>query len=722
MKIHTVLVLSVGLLASAASAQDERPGGAATAQQPPAFPARSELVIVDAVVVDRDGNAVAGLSRDDFVVKEDGEIQLVRSFEAVRAPRPRPPSGATSGAEPTRSTPRVRVSTNQASPGRSAGRSFVIVFDEVNLTSPLAERARTAVADFIEQGVGPGDRVTVVGTGSGAWWTARMDAGREEILAFLEGLRGRFIPGSSFLPMTDYEALRVHLYNDTTVGERVRRRFWQMGVDRYDEERVYEYYPGQNTPMVESRAMQVYDQARRRYLVTLGTIERLLDAMATTQGRKSMILVSQGFVHDPNLEESRTVLEASRRANVAIYFLDARGLVSGPTQLRAEFMQPLFERDTAFPTQELALEAEGSESLALNTGGFTIKNTNDLASGIQRIVRESAVYYLLGYRPTRAEPDGKFHEIRVEVQREGLEVRARKGYYALDVRTPSPAERDPEAPDPELQRALDSPFEITEIPARMTAFVFGEKEPGKADVLVAADVDVRGFAFEENDGRFTDVLDVVLIVTHRESGEYSVYDQKVTMELRPETRERVSREGYSLTRSFELVPGVHQAKLVVRDRRGARLGSVTHNIEVPELGGLRVSTPILSDTLQNTGGEQGPPRPAVVARRVFAPGSVLFCAFDVYGAARDPASGAPRVRSGYVLKRSDGTTQRWREPSPIAPGPSGEVSRLMGLRLEGAPPGDYELILSVVDDVSGETLKLREPLTIGTVKRPRARR
>ena len=70
--------------------------------------------------------------------------------------------------------------------------------------------------------------------------------------------------------------------------------------------------------------------------------------------------------------------------------------------------------------------------LADNTDGRAIVNRNDLAGGMKQIVRDTSAYYLLGYNSTQAPTDGKFHEIKVRVKRPGVQVRARKGYWALN--------------------------------------------------------------------------------------------------------------------------------------------------------------------------------------------------------------------------------------------------------------------------------------------------
>ena len=84
-------------------------------------------------------------------------------------------------------------------------------------------------------------------------------------------------------------------------------------------------------------------------------------------------------------------------------------------------------RDVGAALLDQSLSSEGSESIASDTGGFSVNNTNNLAKGIQRIASETQMYYLLGYIPTNAARDGRFRKIGVEVKRKGVSVRARRG-------------------------------------------------------------------------------------------------------------------------------------------------------------------------------------------------------------------------------------------------------------------------------------------------------
>src|SRR5512145_41905 len=115
-------------------------------------------------------------------------------------------------------------------------------------------------------------------------------------------------------------------------------------------------------------------------------------------------------------------------------------------------------------------ESAGAEVVAEETGGFALHNPNDLEAGLTRIARETSSYYLLGYSPTNPKRDGKYRRLQVEVRRTGLEVRARRGYYAP---APEASRRRPGAKpgaDPDLERALASAVLEREIPVRLGAF------------------------------------------------------------------------------------------------------------------------------------------------------------------------------------------------------------------------------------------------------------
>jgi VWFA-related protein len=672
-----------------------------------------EVVTVDVVVVDGKGRAVPGLQQSDFTVLEDGAPQSVTTFQAVELPSLPP--------EPAAPAPLARVSSNE---GLSAqpGRTFVVVFDDVHLSPEQALRAKAVVGQFLRSGVREGDRVTLIATGGGAWWSTRMPAGREELVAILKRLDGRYIPESSPDRITDYEAMRIMVFDDPEVAYMVQRRFDSYGTvgrersgDRtYADSRGTTSRVGMIDPYVRARATDVYRQVTERRKLSLGTMTRALEALAGQRGRKAMVLVSQGFVYEQNVAEVKRLVEASMRVNVPIHFIDTRGLKALPDFMTAAFSVGFDVQDTVAVLADITREAEGAESVALDTGGLVVKNTNDVAGGLVRVANESQAYYLIGYNPTNTARDGRFRRIEVKLapgRAKGLKIRARRGYYAP---APPGSEKAGEAPkDPEVVRALDSPFERPEIPLRVSGFSFDETATlNRISVMIAVDIDVREVQLQEAEGRFTGAVAFLIEAQHRETGEYYRTDEKIEMSLLPETRERLQQEWHSVSREFAMAPGGYQCKVVVRDLGSGRIGSVIHDFEVPSAETFRLTTPVLSDALeQQPAGATGPARPVLRAGRRFRSGSTLWVQYGVLGAARGP-SRLPDVTAGYEIRRVGGGTFKGTAPTRINPTSLGSLLRLSGIRLDGAEPGEYVLVLRVRDEVAGRDLEVQEPFTI----------
>jgi len=702
-RLLTVLVSALALVAArGAPAQDPAPTVASGTgeEQAPTFEAEIEQVIVDAVVIDKEGNPVPGITKDDLVILEDGVRQEVVSFEAVRLPD----EPAETPPPPPQVSTNVDVSTQR-------GRVFVIVFDDLNLTPDRSNQAKAAVASFLANGVREGDYVTLVSTGGGAWWTERMEAGREALIEIVKRLEGRRIRDIDPEYLTDWEAMRIHIYHDELVIGQVLRRYENLGVQRLTNSNPSALLAGTTAdPVLATRASMQYVQARARNRAILQVLERALNSLAGVQGRKSVILVSEGFIDDPNLEEFRRVDAASRRTNAAVYFVNAQGLTGMPIEFTAQFGPAPVAKDIGFAYSTRGMIDDGAEGIAEDSGGFSVKNTNDLDGGILRISRESQTYYLIGYNPTNTTRDGKYRKIEVELaDGKDLKVRARKGYYAPTADGGSALEGRLGS-DPVVQAALDSPWAEDGIPLRMTHYVGAERILGKAEVALVTEVDIRGLDFRAEEDRQVCDLEVLLVVAHRESGEFFRYDQDVTLNLRPSTRARLNLLWFPIEREFELEPGAHEGKIIVRQKGTDVVGSVIHRFEVPPLHGLRVATPIISD-LPRPDPVTGTLEPQPLARREFAQGGKLACQLEVFGAERDD-TGMPRVAQGYVIRRPDGSVFKRLQESLINPTSVGAVQRLFTVSLEYATPGEYEMVMTFRDDISGGTLVVREPFTV----------
>jgi VWFA-related protein len=697
---------------------------AGEAQPPPpeaagsTFPSAVGLVRVDVVVTDKQGRAVPDLSAADFALSEDGLPQAITSFESV-----------TVAEAPEAETPARPFASTNVGPEPRRMRTFVVVFDDMHLTPNQAFRAKGAVAEFLRKGTGAGDRVTLIASGGGAWWNARMPEGRDALMAILDRLDGRYIPDSSPDRVTDFEAMRIEVYQDQEVALKVMRRFDSYGTKgrQQGDNSVSREDLGKSSMNgiidmdVRSRAAEAYRLATSRNKITLDVMARALTALAGTAGRKSMVLISQGFVYDPEMDEMKRVVEASLRSNAPVYFIDTRGLQGLPESSTAAFGRPIDSQDAVAVLADITRDAEGTEALALDTGGFVVKNSNDLSGGIARVSAESRTYYLIGYNSSDVRRDGKFRKIKVNLttKRPGLKVRARRGYYA-------PSDTAPKAPapmtDPVVARAIDSPFEAVDLPLRVAAYSFDQTMIDSVNVVLAAEIDIRALALKEEDGRLKDDLAVLVEAQSRETGEYYRFDQKIEMSMLPETREKLSRTWYPVIHELTLPPGGYQVKVVAQELGTRHVGSVMHDFEVPPSAGFRLSTPILTDAVDPASAASGSPRPVIVARRSFLAGQVLYCQFRVFGAALDPTTRKPRVSAGYEIRAASGTVLKRAPRTLITPTSLGALVRLQGIALPAAAPGAYAITLSVRDEVANRILNVKEEFMIespGTKKAER---
>jgi hypothetical protein len=356
---------------------------------------------------------------------------------------------------------------------------------------------------------------------------------------------------------------------------------------------------------------------------------------------------------------------------------------------------------------DLSMEAEGSNALALDTGGFSIRDTNAFDEGAVRIGKESQSYYLLGYIPEDIPRDGKFRKIKVKIDGD-YEVRARRGYYAPGGTT-EPRRPYREGVDATLQEALDAATFADGIPLRITAFTMEPIGLDRTHAFVVADVDISAVEFTEVDGIPVAKLDTLTVVAHRDSDDFQRRDQTVDIRRRPGPVE--SPTWYSFIRDFEILSGEHQVKLVVRDTANDRVGSVVLELTAPPLDEFRISTPILTDIMNYPPGGTGG-IPALITRRIFQSGNPLFCRFDVHGASKG-TDGLPRVEAGYTLRRTNGGgIVSSAPPTRIQPTSLGSLGRLVEIPLNGVAPGEYELVLTARDEATGETQERIEPLSV----------
>ena len=463
--IYVLLIIALAAATAGGRAQSSqpKPGGAdappKTGQAPaatmaatdqPRFRAGTNFVRVDAYPSIK-GVAVRDLTALDFEVLEDGVPQKVETFEHVDVRGPGPQE--------------ARVEPNNAREARAiaestTGRLFVVFLDTYHTEEGGSHRMQRVLVNLLNKVVGPDDMYAVM--------TPDMSAA-----------------DISFARKTD--VMEDYLAKYWFWGQ--RERLWPEDPV---EQHYFECYPEQgmsascNSPLgVQRQADNVYVGIARE-MVARRHEKKVLDAMADLsrylrgirEERKAVIAISNGwllFRPNPNLERHATceappgigqpgvgpdgrltsdrmaheygysqydcdkdrrllaniddwqifrdLIDDANRANVTFYPVDSRGLAAMDNLIIADLPPNV---DQAM----LKNRIETLRTLATDTDGIAVVDTNDLEKGLRRVVDDLTSYYLLGYYSTNGKNDGKFRKITVRVKRPGVDVRARRGYRA----------------------------------------------------------------------------------------------------------------------------------------------------------------------------------------------------------------------------------------------------------------------------------------------------
>ena len=447
----------------------------------------------------------------------------------------------------------------------------------------------------------------------------------------------------------------------------------------------------------------------------LGTVERLSRAFASAHGRKSIVILSESLLREADPAAYDRVVDASRRGNTSISFVDVRGLMVHPFS-GAAMSAPLPPEELLVVSQERRLaETSGGEYLADTTGGSMMRDTNDLAGAVKKVADEASAYYLLGYEADRP-PDASWRTLKVKVSRPDLIVRARRGYFAsaesaavtLNARRDTGVKASRSGlPTRPVNPALWASGDIDDISLRLVPYVQEMNAAGTARVLVVAEVDTSTLVFSGTGKERKAALDVAVLGAVRDRDARAWLDSSVELSL-----EEATREGWWLARrELQLPPGPALVRVLVRDRVSGRSGLVTQRVEIPPADAPYVSTPILTDRLARDG--RSGARIAPVAHRRFAVGSILYCSFEVFVApGREELPFVPDVRAGYTLVDDGGRVVAATPSTPMAIDLGGRLVRTWAIATRGLAPGKYDFAIRARDEAHGIDVRAIEAFVI----------
>ena len=373
------------------------------------FRSSTALVEVDAIVLDKQGQFATGLRAEDVLIFEDGKPQKIEQFYMVT----HDPGGSV-------------LSEHAGATDYRAQRVFVIVFDEAHLANESLMRVKEGAAGFIRDRLGPDDVGGVFL--NGGMYKGTLTSDKTQLLAGVHAVKPAFDNRQALLaPFQQFP--RIPGERDATrIAEGARELVDELGIKACREDRVECELNGglqQVENLIQQKARLYVRQARILADRTAQSLQTVARGLSRLPGRKTVVFLSEGFY----LEDSRGLIEAiaaqAARGGTTIYSIDGRGLIGAPSPT-PDVLSNARGRSTAFDTGD-----DGPNILTAGTGGFIVRNLDDMSRAFGLIVRDTSTYYVIGYQPANSTMDGKYRRIEVKTTVAGLNVRARKGYAAL---------------------------------------------------------------------------------------------------------------------------------------------------------------------------------------------------------------------------------------------------------------------------------------------------
>lgn len=638
----------------------------------------TQLVQVDAVVTDKSGKHVEDLTADDFELLVDGKKQTLTHFAHVNLPPVKREVPVVKKSDVVAVSP--SMPTRQIEP-REVRRTIAFIVDDLGLSFTSTERVRETLRKFLREQMQEGDLVAIIRTGNGL------------------GMLEQFTSDKRIL----YSA--IDKLNWNPLSRDMIPSFGDTG-GMADSEESQEAATAQQTidDSISSFRDTLFSTG------TLGAINFVVRGLRDLPGRKSVILLSDGFriyppgnSNDPQaVAESEQVqwnlkqlVELANRSSVVVYSIDARGLMALVPGADAGGKQSGDAYAQAMQDNQEALE--GPSFLANQTGGFAVFNNNDLNFGVNEILYDQQSYYLVGFDPEDATFDRQHHKIKVTVKRPGLRVRARSGFYGIG---DDDAREAPKSRAQQIFAGLLSPLGVRELSLKMTPYYFNSAKEGSL-VRTLFHLDSSKLTFKDAEGKKQINLDLAAYAFDDKGTPIDLNAKHIVLDFDEAQYKKVLAEGLTYRADFPIKkPGAYQFRAVLRDAETGRLGTASQFIQVPDLSKnkLAMSGLVLTIPTDKAASTAFDLRSTPYIRSFPNVGLVQYGA-AIYNAATDKKTGQPQLTVQAEIYR-EGKLFRKLPARPIefpAKASAKRFDMLGQLELRNFPDGDYLLRVVVAD-------------------------
>ncbi|MBZ5631876.1 MAG: VWA domain-containing protein [Acidobacteriia bacterium] len=660
------------------------------------FKVESKLVIVNVSVKGKDGKPLTTLKKEDIEIYEDGVKQDLAVFELeqlsnqVLAPVAATPSAPVTLEERVERVPAGQaVTTAAATPTvrHQDKRLVALFFDFSNMPQADQLRAKDAAVDFISKQMTASDLVSIMAYGNRFDVLEDFTADRDRLLSRLQKMATGEGAGLADVAATS--------------------------ADEGDDSGTF---------VADDTEFNVFNTDRK-----LSALEDATKKLAAYPEKKALIYFASGLTLTglENQSQLRATVNSAVRANVAFYPVDARGLTAESPVGDASTASGRGTGSLTGSTQSQRQSSRtGSQdtlyTLASDTGGKAVVDSNDLALGIREAQEDITSYYILGYYSKNSAEDGKFRKLQVKLVGKELQSSAkldfRNGYYASKVFakfTSSDKER-------QLEEALTLGDPVSELPLALEVDYF---RVARDRYLVPISVKIPGsvLVLAKKGGKQSTDFDFIGQVRDGANGRLvgGVRDN-IPVKLNDTDASQLEHRHLQYDAGLTLPPGKYNLKFLARENQTGKMGTFETNFVVPDLTAskeLRLSSVILSSqkedvkaavgsadndkrALANHPLIQNGQKTVPSITRVFRKDQTLYVYFEVYDPAADATSKTPSLSAQVELlqgarKSFSSMPARQEKMTPNRPG---VTSFSFQMPLAKMAAGQYTAQVNVIDE------------------------
>ncbi|PYY19433.1 MAG: VWA domain-containing protein [Acidobacteria bacterium] len=567
----------------------------------------SDLVLTNVVVRDKQGNLVRGLTQDAFSILEDGKQQRISSFdfENVDALATAGSTGAT--VTGTAASMKIIGTKELVNKEELKNHRLIVLFFDFSAMEPDdIDRAVSAAQKYVDKQMAPADLVAVISLAS----SMRVDQ-----------------------DFTNDKTRLAAVLRSYTSGEGQGFQSGDTGT-------------AEGTP--DTGGSFVADDSEYNQFNTdrkLQAIQSVAKALSKIDQKKSIIYFSNGVSRSgiENQVQLRAATNAAVEANVALYTLDVRGLqafaAGGEAQNASLRGRAAYSGQSVL--DQFSSNADSQETLttlAGDTGGKAFLDSNDLSGVFTAVQRDTSAYYVIGYRSTNPEMNGKFRHVKVVLNRPDLKLEYRKGYFGPK----DYAHFDKEDREQQMLDEIASELPEVDVAVYMAAAYFRIDD---AHYYIPVSIVIPGsqipFVTEKDKDRAT--IDIIGVV--QDELKHPIGNARETVKLAVDESRQVRQKNVQYNTGFVLPPGKFHIKFVVRENQTGKLGSFETDVTVPDLRKvpLKMSSIVLANQRTPATQKKNNPNPLIRdgqelvpnITHVFTPDQHLYMQYEVYDPAKE---------------------------------------------------------------------------------------